>query len=427
MIRSTLVLTGCALGGALVLSVPAALADPGSGQPDLGYGVAGSVALTAAVGDLQGTRLAHQGTATIAASSRWTYDPVSGNSDAVLQVQRLDAAGRPDPGFGDGGTQLVRFPPGPAAVRGLVVQPDGAVVVLASTGGGAYEDQQVGLVRLSLDGRPDASFGVGGTVVTDLRAQHLSPVALLALPDGGVLVGLDQDGRGTSDFALARYGRHGRLVPTYGRAGVATLDLGADDHLTALADAGHGAVTAVGDSATADSQDVAVARLTSTGRPDPGFGTRGRVRFRAGGAYAVGRAVTRTGAGVLVSGTASDDSGGAGFLARLDGRGRLVGRFGTHGVLTVDTPGRPDAPGRPVVMSDGTVVFSRLVGDGPFDGQLQRVTADTGAPVPGFGTDGTVDLGESVVDDVLADGTGLLASVTVFDADGPHEVVQRRS
>ncbi len=425
MLRLALPLTGCALVVALVLPAAGAQAAAATGQPDPRFGTGGTTALTPTVGDLEGTMLAHQAGATVVAASRWTYDPATGSADAVLALQRLDRTGHVDPAFGDAGVQLVRFAPGPAALRGLVVMADHTIVVLASTGTGASEEQQVALARLSADGHLDPSFGTGGITVSDLRAQHLSPVALLPLDDGGVLVGLDQDSA-TSDFAVARYGRAGRLVPTYGLGGIATVDLGASDHLAAITAARDGRIIAVGSSAAADHQSIAVARLTPTGILDRSYGKAGRVQFRPGGPYALAGSVTRVGEGVLIAGGVNDASGQASFLARLDAHGRLLPGFGLKGVLRLDAPGVPDSAGLPVVMSDGTVAFARMVGDGPFAGLLQRVQSDTGAPVASFGSGGTVDLGASRVEDLLADGPGLLTSSTVFADDGPHEVVQRR-
>lgn len=426
MSRPVLTLAGVTLAVALALPTSPALAGATSGELDTAYGTGGSVTLTSPAGDLQETRMVRQGDRTVVASSRWTYDPVTSSSDAVVQLQRLDAAGRLDATFGDAGTALVRFAAGPAAVRGVVALPGGAVVVLASTGTGSFEEQQVGLARLLPDGRPDRSFGEGGTTTTDLRARHLSPAALLPLADGGVLVGLDQDGPG-SDFALARYGRAGRLVASYGQAGIATVDLGASDSLTALAPAGGGKVVAVGSVAGSRAQSVGVVRLRPDGRLDRTFGRDGRVRFRPGGPFSLVRSVTAVGDGYVVTGSVGDGgSARGGFAARLGPRGWLLGTFGDHGVLSLDVPGLPDGVGAVAVLTDGTLALAQSAGDGPFTGSLHRVSAQTAAPVPGFGTDGTVDLGETVPHQLLPDGDGLLLSATAFIGAGPTEVVQRR-
>lgn len=88
----------------------------------------------------------------------------AGPSQGDFLVARLTASGVLDPTFdGDGWT----ITPGPAAegVRAIAVQPDGKIVVAGYTLAPGASD--IVVARYMPDGALDATFGVGGIVVTD--------------------------------------------------------------------------------------------------------------------------------------------------------------------------------------------------------------------------------------------------------------------
>jgi uncharacterized delta-60 repeat protein len=111
------------------------------------------------------------------------------NTTRQLALARYDDRGALDPTFGDGGkvlTTLLGFTDAPAVV---LVQPDGKILVGGSAQTcfgyrkGCLADTAV--VRYGPDGRLDASFGQGGSVVSNL----VGAVSALALePDGSILV-----------------------------------------------------------------------------------------------------------------------------------------------------------------------------------------------------------------------------------------------
>ena len=87
------------------------------------------------------------------------------------------AAGALDPTFGVGGTAT-----GPTMGQGtfaMIVQPEGKIVVAGQNADPFYS---FGLVRYLGNGTPDATFGVGGTVVTSFTYQSRAN-ALVRQPD----------------------------------------------------------------------------------------------------------------------------------------------------------------------------------------------------------------------------------------------------
>src|SRR6266511_1484159 len=118
------------------------------------------------------------------------------------------------------------------------------------------------LARYQPDGSPDATFGTGGVVTTDLGGDE--EISALVLQPDGQLVDATYNSSTSShtNFALARYQPDGSLDPTFGTGGLVTTDLGGDDSIGALVLQPDGKLVAAGstrDSSTSSS-NFALAR-----------------------------------------------------------------------------------------------------------------------------------------------------------------------
>ncbi len=247
-------------------------------------------------------------------------------------ITRLRLDGSLDRSFGDGGT--VHLPAEDAAVAA-----DGKIVVAAGGGSGGHLDD-ARIVRLLADGRPDRSFGRGGTAYIHLGGSY-STAKSVALAGGEVLAGIDRvDGE-------SQYG---------------------------------------------SVEDPAVARLTADGSPDRSFGHRGAVVLPAKEELAyVDVEATPSGGAVVQSG-----GGATSILAELDRGGALERHFGSGGYAelnyTEHTAGTPESrlpvPGFGV-LADGSLIgaVSGYLGDLPDsqaatrlrpDGHLDRSYGDRG-------------------------------------------------
>jgi uncharacterized delta-60 repeat protein len=80
------------------------------------------------------------------------------------------------------------------------------------------------LARYAADGSLDRSFGRGGTVLTSLGSG--GEVRALAIQANGKLVAAGWIHTRSHDFALARYTSHGHLDPGFGRGGKVLNNLG---------------------------------------------------------------------------------------------------------------------------------------------------------------------------------------------------------
>jgi uncharacterized delta-60 repeat protein len=143
----------------------------------------------------------------------------------LLLAQIIFAAGERDPNFGTGGSVTVNFGGGMNVLSDAALQPDGKILVVGSAGT-SQSQTSFALARLNADGTPDASFGAGGKVITNLdnnlnTAEHGHSIAIQ--PDGKLVVGGDaQIVSGNSQisaFAIVRYNADGTLDQSFGTGG----------------------------------------------------------------------------------------------------------------------------------------------------------------------------------------------------------------
>jgi uncharacterized delta-60 repeat protein len=167
----------------------------------------------------------------------------------ATKIVRFLANGKPDPGFGSGGSIVVPRPPGSVFVlAGVAVDSYGRIVLaglarpLPTNSTPDPVLSQAVLMRFNADGTADASFGNGGTLVTDfgLGAPKASdgpyPGASVGIRDividsqnRPVLTGayvdelLDCSRYVNSKGFVARVTEAGALDGTFGEGGIRTL------------------------------------------------------------------------------------------------------------------------------------------------------------------------------------------------------------
>lgn len=300
-------------------------------------------------------------------------------SDVLVTCGEPIPNGALDPSFGSEGKLAGSFGGGAVA---MALQPDGRLLVL----------REGALARFLADGTPDAEFGTDGEVDVVFTGSSDSAQALALQGDGRIVVaGYTGSGR-LADFALARYEANGSPDTGFGTAGVATTDFGGStDRAYAVLIQDDGKIVVAGHAAIANQNDYAVARYTSAGAPDPGFGSGGRVTTNVGGvtdlAYAAalqpdGRIVVAGRAGT--SGSADPDVG----LVRYEPDGDLDPGFGNGGVALRDVGGSGwDEATALAVQEDGRIVVA-VAGSGDF--AVARFEADGRSLDPAFGTGGLV-------------------------------------
>ena len=187
----------------------------------------------------------------------------------VSTITRLDAAGKLDKTFGEGGrATLEPF----TDVVGIAVQPDGKVVATGANIRSVYDRPQGLVTRLLKDGSPDYDFGdidapdpyLPATVSLPIQ----NPSAPRLAPDGRIVVGGGVGEHYTSRFAAVRLGKNGAFDASFGTTGVVVLPTvgGEATHVALQKD---GKILLGGRYDDTDTDDGArVVRLSNDGRRD---------------------------------------------------------------------------------------------------------------------------------------------------------------
>jgi uncharacterized delta-60 repeat protein len=263
-----------------------------------------------------------------------------GQDTAVL---RYLADGSLDPDFGAGsGRVLVGVGPDGSYGGAVAVQADGTIVV-AGAGTLAGGDLDFAVFRLQPDGLIDASFGAGGTAITEFSTADDRPWSLGIRPDGKIVVAGTQADEGSGNFALARYLADGSLDPSFGGDGtvVSAITISQDVLVAGALVLQPDGKIVVGGSTVQSSSVFAVARYLGDGSLDASFDGDGIAVLTGGPAFAYGLALQADGK-IVAAG-----SPGAGDL--------VVARY--HGDTVLPTNPTLDSPSHTVgaAASDATV------------------------------------------------------------------------
>lgn len=218
---------------------------------------------------------------------------VKGDERRHVRLCRLLPDGLLDSEFLDNGAGDLQFSPCSSidTLRGLAIQRDGNVVLLATTHLTEVHGPMLALLRVTPDGTADARFG--GSIEAGLRliqfAEHLTrrrPWRLVLGRDDGILVGGDlvADGdEGQIGLALLRFSAQGQLDTSFGEKGRVLLQHTRNDQLRELLVREDGRIVVIAQ--TADGSDMAVSKCLQrlpNGRPDAAFGHGGEIRTALG-------------------------------------------------------------------------------------------------------------------------------------------------
>lgn len=334
--------------------------------------------------------------------------------DQRLAAIRFGADGKLDSSFGTAGVASVNVSPGKALeqARGLVVQPDGKIVLAgtaehgAAASGDAAKDTDIVAVRFDADGRLDSSFGTAGVARIDVApgkaVDEKTYVAdtgygLALLPSGGFVIhgqasaGAD---RTDSDYVLVGLTAAGALDPAFGTAGYTKVDLGSSGDSARNVIVKGESLLAAGYSRGADGIVSPVMIKTSLGgKLDATFGKDGVASHKVLGAVTEAYSVAPQGDGYVLAGygTDSDKEKVDLVVYRFTGKGELDTTFGTNGVTRIDNAKEDDRARNVTLLPDGRIL---VVGSGKLNATkvqaMAVVLSANGAIDTSFGKDGRV-------------------------------------
>lgn len=320
------------------------------------------------------------------------------NSTTGLLVARFNADGSLDQTFGNNGRVVTTFGNGGnVAGNGVVLQPDGKIIVAGSSGTGySLELSNFALARYNTDGSLDQTFGSGGKLITHFEGGFNTGSAARSValqPDGKIVVtgNYTQDYGVPSEFAVVRYNTDGALDSTFGSGGKVITALGGGDSLASFgAIQPDGKIVVAGYLAVAShNHDFALARYNADGSLDPTFGSGGKTTtdlFGSSDDIAYSLAVQSNGKIVAVGRTGQYPNFKFG-LARYNANGSLDQNFGSVGKILTEIGGF-SSQAYSVAQANGKVVVAGYNSNSTVDFVLARYLAASAARPAQFDFDG---------------------------------------
>ncbi|MBG9389182.1 calcium-binding protein [Caenimonas aquaedulcis] len=377
---------------ATAMTVVARYNPDGSLEPSFGYnGTGWQGANVGPVGRDRPSAIAMQadGKFVVAATISTT-----GSGDDIAML-RFNHDGTVDPTFGNSGwvkTSISNTGNLNDRVSGMLIQPDGKIVLAGFTRSAGAGNNDFLLVRYNQDGSLDTSFDGDGKVITAFNSGADAAVRVLMQPDGKLLAIGNATIGGSTQFAIARYNSNGGLDTGFGNAGIVTTDIDANgDTAYAAVMQADGKIVVVGNAAAADAASSlgnwAVARYNTDGSLDNSFSGDGKVTtsVATGGGWAQAVAVQADGKLVVAGFSASASNINIWDLAvvRYNTDGSLDTSFGSGGKVVRDFARDPydltsdDMAFSVVIQPDGRIVLTGTSGSaGTRDIAIERLNAD---------------------------------------------------
>jgi uncharacterized delta-60 repeat protein len=158
-------------------------------------------------------------------------------------IARLTTGGKLDTGFAQNGWTRASFKAYNMSIaRGVVVQPNGKIVIAGSGGNrSSLNSFQFIMMRFDKNGRIDPIFGTAGLAETGFGGAD-DAFDVIVSADDGLIVG----GRVNRKFALAKYNSIGQLDARFGTGGKVVMTAGDIDAGAGLASTGDGRVVFAG-------------------------------------------------------------------------------------------------------------------------------------------------------------------------------------
>ena len=330
--------------------------------------------------------------------------PISEGDVLRVGAARFLTDGSLDPAFGTNGTITTPLDIASRGSARLVLQQDGKMVVVGSAIKNLWMD--FALQRYDAAGALDAGFGSGGTAVATITSKSDQANTVVVQNDSKIVVG-GTAWTGTAEgFGVARYLATGVLDTTFGSSGKRVTkvgDIGFDSSLALQSD---GKIVQAGISTTGNLSSFTLLRYNTNGSLDAGFGSGGKVITSFGGSSGVGGLAMQSDGKIVAAGTFWDGKLYNFALARYNENGSLDGSFGNGGQLTFNFFGETSNGSGLAIQSDGKIVVAgQCGGQGNERFALARLDPDGGLDDL-FGVAGRIRYG-SGSNRALGSGVGL--------------------
>lgn len=322
---------------------------------------------------------------------------VAGESDNAgtryFAATRLNSDGSPDTSFGTAGAATIYMN---GVASAMAIQPDHKIVLAGSAFNGINHD--FGVVRLNPDGSLDTSFDGDGKFTSAIGLGGDFASGVVVQPDGKIVVVGKTHNGSNNDFALLRINANGSLDNSFDFNAISLTGFGSgNDEPTDVAIQSDGKLVVSGFSNNGTNDDFALARFNTDGSLDTSFSGDGRLTTTFGGWEDIANGVAIQADGrILAAGGASNGANDDFAIARYLPDGSLDTAFGGDGtVLTPIGTGNDygydvaiAANGRIFMAGDSSALFKNFamasyVGDPPPSASSGAPTASITSPSKG--------------------------------------------
>jgi|GEM_PF-1078220 len=267
-----------------------------------------------------------------------------------FSVTRFNPDGMPDPGFGEGGTEIGIYPAKSVSYSNVFYQSNGKLMAVGQITDGIHDSPTIS--RLNVNGSPDKSYGQGGTAYLVANNPQLQS-------DNKMLSASEVDTTNGFQILLSRYTASGSLDPTYGIAGRVLLDFG-NTQVSVLPTAiqKDNKLIVAGGIQNSVGEDFLVARINADGTMDSSFGNKGFVTTDLSYYDFVQEIAVGPDGRILVGGYSITYSFAlVAAYAMYKSNGSLDSSFGQNGELLINS-GTGSFSGNVAIQKDGKALIS---------------------------------------------------------------------
>lgn len=341
-------------------------------------------------------------------------------------IARFNTDGKLDTTFNGTGIVTLSIGNGNDDAQGVAVDSSGRIVVAGFSTTNGNKDFAV--ARFNTDGTLDKTFNGTGIVTTDFAGHNDQGQGVTIDSSGRIVVGgsASLDGS-TNRFAIARYNVDGTLDMT------STVVVGGvDDAGRAVQIDSSGNILLAGEALVGSNYQMAVARFTSSGGVDMGFGSSGIAKTTLGFASASGTALQVDSAGrIFVGGNANTGATQDFAIACFTNNGSgLDSSFGPSGMATVDFGSTQDYAYGLTIDRYGHLIATGYTFNGSSEDLALARFNLTGGLDTTFGTNGkvTANLGGSaeVAYSAVSDASGRITVAGFSNVNGTFDFALAR-
>ncbi len=305
--------------------------------------------------------------------------------------------------FGVGGKVIAPIGSSNDNGLGIVIQPDGKILVAGSSdnGSGFY---WFAVTRHNNDGSMDTTFDYDGKVTTGISATSVAKS--IALQSDGKIVagGTTTNGLG-SDYAITRYNIDGSLDTSFDFDGKVTADFSTSDVGYSLKIQNDNKIVIAGNTFSFGENYPTIIRYLNNGALDTTFEADGIVSVFVPGFTTQIASLEIQSDGKLIVGGLSDNGTQYDFaVLRFNINGSLDSTFDSDGIVTTSFGSSGNSSGKSItIQSDNKILLAGSVYDGTnYDYAIARYNTD-GSLDTTFATTGLLTFGVGLTNDAPQD------------------------